>query len=294
MMILCIIVWALAFPLIKLALYDLSFVTLTIIRFMIVCLASIGLIMSFPKKFSPLYKKDVIPIFLLGVFGVMVYHFGLNYGQQYVSAGASSLIIATIPIFSVVLAVVFLKERLTTTKIFGIILALVGVMIISLWGTAEISLEITYLSGALAILVAAVMGSLYTIAGKKLLVRYNPLSLTLYAMLLGSLILFPIALRTPTFLSELKIMSATSWFAVLFLGLCSTVIGYVLWYVALQKKQASEVSTYLYGIPLLSTIISYNIFRDQITVLFFIGGVFVISGLILVNKNEKKSDAQKF
>ena len=113
-------------------------------------------------------------------------------------------------------------------------------------------------------------------------------------MLFGSLVLIPSAALTPSLFSEIAEMSLTSWFAVLFLGLGSTIIGYVLWYMALEKKNASEISAYLYGIPVLSTIISYILFGDRITLFFILGGVFVIIGLVIVNQNKKRWGARRF
>lgn len=287
MMILTVVVWAFAFPFIKIGLNELSFANLTIMRFFVVCIVLITILALQPRRFSKLHKKDVIPIFILGFFGVMVYHLGLNYGVQYVSPGAASLIIATIPVFIVILAIVFLNEKITLKKLLGIVVALCGVLIISIWGSQDISIEKNYIYAALAVLIAAVMGALYTVAGKKLLDRYTALSLTVYAMLLGSLGLIPFL--STSLLDEVVAMSTDSWIAVIFLGVCSTVIGYVLWYVALEIKTASEVSIYLYAIPVLSTIISYLWFGDEITMLFVFGGVLVITGLIIVNMKDRKS-----
>jgi len=277
-----IIFWALAFPFIKIGLTELSSVNLTIMRLFIVCIVFLLLRVLKPQKFSKLYKKDIIPIFLLGFLGIIVYHLGLNYGEVYISSSAASLIIATIPIFIVILAAIVLKEKITIKISLGIILSLLGVIIISLAGTPDSSIKITYLSGALAVLIAAIMGAGYTIAGKKLLKRYSALSLTVYAFLLGSLGLIPFI--TTSLFEEVATMSIIGWSTILYLGIFPTVIGYVLWYVALEIKTASEISVYLYFIPVLSTIISYFLFDEQITWLFIVGGGLVILGLYIVNK----------
>jgi drug/metabolite transporter (DMT)-like permease len=290
MMSVAVVVWAFAFPFIKIGLNELSFVNLTIMRFFIVCVVLLTIIILQPRRFSKLQKKDIIPIFLLGFFGVMVYHLGLNYGEQFISPGAASLIIATSPIQIVILATIFLKEKLTLKKFLGTILALSGVIIISVWGEKNVSLELKYIYAALAVLIAAVMTALYTIAGKKLLERYSGLSLTTYAMLLGSIGLIPFLLPDFSILGQVSQMSLTAWFAVIFLGVFSTVIGYVIWYVVLKIKTASEVSIYLYAIPVLSTIISYVLFQDEITLFFILGGLLVIIGLIIVNRNKQKID----
>jgi drug/metabolite transporter (DMT)-like permease len=299
MMLLMVVVWALAFPFIKIGLQDLSFVNLTIMRFIIVCIVLFMILILKSEWFSKLHKQDIIPIFILGFFGVIVYHFGLNYGEQFISPGAASLIIATIPVYIIILAAIFLKEKIRLIKLLGIILALCGVIIISLWGTEDASIEIKYITAALAVLIAAIMGALYTIAGKKLLERYNGLSLTVYAILLGSIGLIPFILLSnfglipsisKPLLAEVAAMSTNSWIAILFLGILSTTIGYIIWYVALEIKTASEISVYLYAIPVISTIVSYFIFDDKITLFFLLGGLLVIVGLIIVNMKFKNND----
>lgn len=273
--------WALAFPLIKIALEDLSFVSLTLLRFTVACSALLVLLGLQRRRFTPLRKRDVVPLFLLGFFGVMVYHLGLNYGEQYVSPGAASLIVATIPVFVVILAALFLNERITPRKIGGIGLSLTGLIILTVWGSQAI-IKVDYVLGALAVLLAAIMGAVYTVAGKRMLGRYSALSLTLYAMLLGSLGLLPLVRHS--FVTQVASMSWETGVAVVFLGLVSTVVSYALWYMALEVKGASELSVYLYAIPVISTLVSYLLFGDPITPLFVVGGVLIILGVAIVNR----------
>lgn len=288
MMVICVIVWAFAFPFIKIGLNDLSFTNLTIMRFFVVCVVFGVILLLQPKRFSKLHKKDILPIFMLGFLGVMVYHLGLNYGEQYISPGAASLIIATIPVLVVISAFIFLKEKITPKKLFGVILALGGVVIISILGTPDESIEINYMYGALAVVIAAIVGAYYTIAGKKLLERYSALSLTVYAILLSSITLIPFLFLSPSIIDQVATMSMYSWFAVIFLGIFSTVIGYTLWYVGLEIKSASDVGVYLYAVPVLSTIISYFLIDEKITMFFVLGGILVIIGLALVNMNNRQ------
>ena len=282
-----IVFWALVFPFIKIALEELSPVNLTIMRLLVVCIVFLILLIVKPNKFSKIQKKDIIPIFLVGFLGIILYHFGLNYGEQYISASAASVIIATIPIFVVILAAIFLKEKITLKIVLGVLLSLVGVVVISTVGRSDTLLEIKYISGALAVILAAALGAGYTVAGKKMLQRYSALSLTVYVCLLGSLGLIPFI--SSSLFEEVAAMSLTGWSVVIFLGVFPTVIGYVLWYVALEIKSASEISVYLYFVPVLSTIISYILFRDEITWLFVFGGALVILGLHVVNKQSSKA-----
>jgi len=285
-----IVFWACAFPLIIVSLRQLSPVNLAILRLFIASLIFLCLVLFQRKRFSPIHKKDFFPLFLLGFIGVSVYHLSLNYGEQYISAGAASLIIATIPIFVVVLAKIFLSERIDLKMIVGIIIALVGVAIISLWGNPDARIEIDYISGALAVVLSAFVGAVYTIAGKKMMNRYNPLSLTAYAFLIGNLGLIPFI--SPSFFEEVMQLSIITWASVLFLAIFPTVIAYTLWYSALEVKQASELSVFLYATPVLSTLLGAIFLQEKITIFFVLGGILVIAGLYEVNKQRKKQRRQ--
>ena len=280
---LTVIFWAFAFPLIKIGLDEgLSPVNLTILRLFIGCSIFFIFYLFNKKKFSKLQKKDIIPIFLLGFIGIVIYHLSLNYGEQYVSPSVASLIIATIPIFIVILAAVFLKEKTTLKILLGIIISLFGVVIISIAGTPNASFEIKYISAAAAVLVASVVGAIYTIAGKKLLKSYTPLSLTVYAFLLGFFGLIPF-IRLSLF-EEILNLSFAGGIALIFLGLFPTFFAYIFWYVTLEVKTASELSIYVYLIPVVSTVISHFMINEKITIFFFLGGILVLAGLFLVNK----------
>ncbi len=276
-----IVLWAFAFPFIKIGLRELSPVNLTILRLFSTCAIFLCIIALAPKKFSSIRKKDIIPLFLLGFVGVVVYHLGLNYGETLMSPSAASLIIATIPLFMVVFAAVFLKEIITKRILAGILVSALGVAIISLVGTKENPFSISYLTAAGAVLLAAIVGAAYTIAGKRLLERYNALSLTVYAFLFGSLGLLPFL--SSSLVTQAGAMSWVGWSAVLFLAVFPTVIGYVLWYVALEKISASSIGVYLYFVPVFSTIASSFMFNEPVTWMFVLGAGLVLGGLVLLN-----------
>lgn len=280
-----VVVWAFAFPLIKIGLEYLSFENLTIMRFFVVSIILIIILVIKGNSFSSVNRRDVIPIFLLGFFGVIIYHLGLNYGEQTVSAGAASLIIATIPIFVVIFATIFLKEMMQKIAIVGIVISLIGVVILTIFGKDSVNIEINYIYGALAVLVAALMGALYTVAGKKLLRRYTALSLTIYAMLLGNIGLIPFI--NSSLLKEISVMPIEGFLAVIFLGLFSTVIGYVFWFEMLNMKSASELSVYLYLIPVLTTLISFIVLGETVNIFFVIGGVMILAGVYIVNNGNR-------
>jgi drug/metabolite transporter (DMT)-like permease len=281
-----IVFWAFAFPLIKIGLNELNPINLTILRMFIVCLSFLIILFLKPISITKLDRKDIPFLFFLGFFGVICYHFALNYGEQYISAGAASLIITTIPIFIVFLALIFLSEKISFNIILGILFSSLGVIIIILYGSTNIIIEIEYIFSAIAVLFAAFLGAIYTVAGKKFLRKYSPLSLTIYAILIGSLGMLPFINKS--IFEEVINLSSLGWMAIIFLALFPTVIGYVMWYVALDFKPASELGIYLYLMPMLSTILSFFLLNERITILFIFGGLLIILGLFIVNRKPIK------
>lgn len=295
LLIIAVISWACAFPFIKILLEELTYINLTIMRFTIVCTFLTIFMLLNKKKFPIPKRKEIIPIFLLGFIGIIIYHIGLNYGEQYVSPGAASLIIATIPIFTAILSIIILKEKITSKKITGFFLSLTGVVLISLLGTAETKIQIEYILGAIGVLIAAIVASLYTIAGKKMLEKHSAVYLTFYAILFGSIGLIPfIPLSNQLLTSQVLKMSYQAWGALLFLGIFSTIIAYYIWYAALKIKNASEISIFLYAIPVLSTILSYFLVDQQVTIYFILGGILVLAGLYIVNTKKQNQKLRLF
>ncbi len=286
MIILSIILWAFAFPLIKVGLTELSPENLAILRLFIASGIFLAVYMIKPTWFSPLQRRDIPLLFLLGFTGISVYHLSLNYGEQFISAGAASLIIATIPIFVVILAFIFLKEHISLKVGLGIMISLAGVVVISLWGDPDTNIEINYIYAAFAVVLASFVGAVYTIIGKKLLQRYTGFSLTAYAFLFGNLGLIPF-IRI-SLIDQVSSLSIEVWTAVLFLACFPTVVAYSLWYMVLHMKPASELSAYLYVTPVLSTMLSTLFFGMRITIYYILGGVLVLSGLYIVNRKKRK------
>jgi len=79
-------------------------------------------------------RVDLPRIGLAGFLGISVYHLALNFGEVTVNAGAASLLISAGPVFTALLSVIFLRERLTRIGWGGILLAFAGVSLITLSG----------------------------------------------------------------------------------------------------------------------------------------------------------------
>jgi drug/metabolite transporter (DMT)-like permease len=218
---------------------------------------------------------DLPRICLASVLGISIYHVALNFGEVTVHAGAASLLIAAGPVFTALLSVLFLQERLTRTGWGGILLAFAGVALIALSGGGGLR----FTPGALLILLAAAVAAAHSILSKQCLRRYAALEFTSYVIWTGTL---PLLIFVPGLLRQLPVAAPAATFAVIYLGIFPAAIAYVLWNHALSRMPASLLSSFLYLSPVLAIFIAWLWLGEVPTPLTFLGGAIAIAGVVLV------------
>ena len=177
--------------------------------------------------------KDVPIFFLHGFLGYTVYHVFLNYGEQTVSAGSASFLISSIPVFSILLAVVFLKEHIGFRGLLGICISTAGVTIIAFGEGGGVTFNV----GALLILIAAFSESFYIVLQKPYLKRYSALEYVTYTMVAGTLFMF---WYLPGFVDAVSTAPFDATLAVVYLGICPAAIAYVTWSYRSEERRVGK------------------------------------------------------
>jgi drug/metabolite transporter (DMT)-like permease len=219
--------------------------------------------------------QDVGRIALGGLFGITIYHLALNFGETAVSAGAASLIIASGPVFTAILARVFLNERLTRWGWLGIAIAFSGVAIITLAEGGGLSFE----PAAALVVVAAMSTAGYFVITKPLLARYSPLEYTAYSMWLGTA---PMLIFAPGLAASIGEAPRSALLAALYLGVFPGAVAYLLYSRALAKLSASVASSFLYVQPVMAAVIAWAWIREVPQMLTVAGGAVALAGVALV------------
>jgi drug/metabolite transporter (DMT)-like permease len=270
-----IIFWASAFSGIRAALEDFSPGPMALFRFGVASLVLLAIVLL---RGMPLLAKKDVPFFLvLGFLGISVYHVALNYGEITVTAGSASLLIGSAPIFTVILAKIFLKEKLSLRGWVGIIVSFGGIALISLGEGEGYAID----AGALLILLAAICVSIFFVFQKFLHNRYSPFQITTYSIWAGTMFLL---VFLPGLMDEMANASSANILTVVYLGVFPAALAYMVWSYALSKVPASILASVLNITPVLAIFIGWVWLNEVPTMLAIVGGVAAITGVVIVNR----------
>ena len=214
-------------------------------------------------------------IWAFAIFNVVLPNVFQNYGMQSTPTGVSSIILGSGPIFTILLASVFLRERLTHFQIFGIIIALVGSILLVSGG------ELTFdgsVVGKLLILGSALSYAISGVFGKLSLKSIEAAELIFKSFLIGGIILTIGALMIESPLDLLKV-EGQYWAGILYIAIFPTCLAFIFWFRALKYLPLSKLSISIFIIPLLAVIFSWIFLKESVSYFTVGTGSMVIIGV---------------
>lgn len=268
--------WGSAFPLIKVGLEGLSAPSLTLFRFLVASSCFAAYLYLVRARLLP-DLRDVPFFLLLGFLGITVYHLALNFGELFVTAGAASLIIATAPALSAVVAYFVIGERLRPLGWAGISIAFGGVALIVLGDDPELGFN----PYALLILLSAVVTAFFAVLQTRLFDRYRAVEVSGFATWAGTL---PLLVFLPAFPGDVGNAGTAPILAAVYIGIFPAAVAYALFSFALSRAPVTLVTTYLYTVPLFSLLFSWLLLGEVPSRLTAVGGAAVIAGIATVNR----------
>lgn len=279
------VLWAGAFIAGKLGVGKLSPVLLTYFRMLFATLIIFPYMMKKESHWR-LEKWQIKYVFSTGIVGMIGYHILFFTALKFTTVTNSSIINATNPILTTILAAVILKDKLPAKKMIFVLTAFIGVATtIVNWDLSKI-INMSFNKGDLIMMMATTCWASYSIIVKKVMHHFTPLKLTTYTFLASVIVLTPFAARE-LMVTDISQVGMMPFVAVLYMAIFPTVIGYTIQQVAIKELGPRAMALFINLVPIFSVIMATLLLGETFNYMNIISGGIIIGSVIMVLKKPK-------
>jgi len=222
-----------------------------------------------------IFKDNIVKLTIVGLFSTAIPFCLLSYSTLSVSAGYASILNATTPIFTAIVAWYWVKEKLALKTLLGLIVGFIGVFIL-VFDKQGANTEISLLP-VMAALVATFcygVGINYTKQG---LGHLSPIVIAFGSQFMAALSLLPLAIWA----WPQSMPSNQSWLAVSILGIACTGIAFILFFRLIANVGSTKAASVAYLIPFFGVFWGAILLDEHLTLYMAVGGFFILLGVAL-------------
>lgn len=283
-----VIAWGISFVSTEFLLRDLGAMTIGAIRFVFATLVLYAM-MKQTKTSLKIDPKDKFLFIIAGSVGIAIYFYFENLGIKYISASPAALIIAAIPMFTLVFEAIIYKRGVGWIDVFAILISIVGVVLI-----VDVNFATFFKSeeslGYLMMIGAVVSWVIYSMASKPLFKKYSYLTIVYYQFLY-SLPFFLILV--PFEANHWNNIGLEAIAHLVFLGVFASVLGFYYYAKAMDLLGITESSIFINFLPIVTILFSFVYMGQMISMKQLIGGILVMCSVTVTTIHEKKLSISK-
>ncbi len=277
------LIWGSSFLLIKVGVAELTPLQLVGLRIGTAAVAMLLTLYLTDHRF-PRDRASLGGLVVAGLFNTAVPFFLITWGEQTIASGLATVLNATVPLFSLVIAHFALQdERITGMKVLGLVSGFVGIIVL-----ASRSLGQEEVTGSLAGQGAVLLAAL-CYAGTTVFVRRNLRHLQPLVVSSGALLTAAVATGLGALLvdgaPDLGQVSQKATLAVLGLGLVNTYIAYLLFYWIIDRWGATRATLVTYIMPPVGLALGVALLGEQLDARLVMGAVLIVAGVAVVNRH---------
>lgn len=241
------------------------------------------------KTVQNLSRKDLVSLCAQGLIGMFLFRMFLLMGLLNTSAGEAGILTGATPAITAVLARIVLKEQTDWVKRLGIFSTVGGVFLVQGFLMPENNFTMEHFYGNLLVLCAAFCESLFNILSRYFVGNSDSgerkslppmVQTSIVSAIAMVLCLIPAMFEKP--LLHLSRIGFSEWFALLWYGVFVTAFAFIFWYAGIKRCGALTAAAFSGMMPFTSLILSVILLGENVGLPQWLGGVFVILGIILI------------
>ncbi len=272
-----VVIWAVNFSVSKLALEQLSPLTFNALRFPLA--AALLLVALYSRGRIPLPTRAELPrVLALGLLGNLLYQMFFIFGLDRTRAGNASLLLAGTPIITALMSAALGHERVRPRVWLGVVATFGGIVLVVLGGRGQIEAGHETLVGDLLMFAASIAWAFYTVGSRPLVEKYGALPITAWTLWIGTAGLVAAGIRD-TMRTDWQQVSALTWLAVLYAGLLSIGVAYIIWYYGVAKLGNTRTSAYSNVVPVIALAVAWLWLGEVPTTAQLAGTAVILTGV---------------
>jgi len=252
---------------------------ITFIRFLIPVILMLFILPG--KELRRIKKPDLKYFLLMALGGTTLFYFFENSALKYTSVANTALITASIPLFTLLTATIFIGKKILWQNLIGIVLGLVGTFILFY---QDLISGTVHLKGDLLVLISVFMWIIYSFSYRKVMHKYQHSVILYYTFLFGVIFLIPIIILELPSYNSVRIDFVNLGY-VLFLSIFCSLLGYYFWNIAIRNLGVKLVSNLILLIPLVSITAGILFLQEKASLYLIVSTFLIITGAYLASFN---------
>lgn len=246
---------------------------------------------SFVFKTPKTDKKDIFLLCVASLFGIVFNLFAFILGLSNTTPTNASIIVSMTPIFTMIMAAIFLKEPLTFKKVIGVVCGLSGALILIF--TKNVTSGVIVKNNGLGIslcLISGISYALYLTLFRDLIRRNHPINIMKWMFLASTIVVLPVTWSDISSF-DYSILTTKTCLEMCYVVLMATFLNYLFIPIAQTRLRPTTLSMYNYIQPVVTTIISIIILMDVLTIYKIIAAILIFSGVYIVTTSKSRKQA---
>jgi len=283
------IIWSASFLWIKIALQEIGPITLVAYRVLLGLLFS-ALVMLILRVAWPRTLAEWTPLLILGMTNVAIPFFLITWGEQSVDSAVASILNATVPLFTIVIATFFLRDdRMNRQRLIGLLLGFAGVVVLM---SKDLSVQAhNSVLGQLAVIVASLSYAISAVYVRKATQNVHGLVRGAAPLVGATVVMWMAALlvESPVQVPALPL----TWIALLWLGVLGSGLAFTLIFYLIHEIGPTRASMVTYVFPPGGVILGVIFLNEELSWQLALGTLLIIASLAVVNWKPSKNPASK-
>ncbi|UJL45383.1 DMT family transporter [Virgibacillus sp. NKC19-16] len=228
-------------------------------------------------------------LIIVGILQTSIVFLLVMYGLEFVDAGKSSVLLYSMPMWSSLLAVKFLGEKITPAKMTGLLIGMLGLLTILGWDIWS-GQRIEVIFGEVLIIIAAISWAIANIYYRLNVQELPKIQASAFQMFFGAVGIIIVTLFMEW--GEPVVLNTHSIYYILFTGVLASALCFTVWFFIISKIDmvTATISTLL--VPIFGLVFSSILLGEQMSIGVLAGSAFIIIGIIIATVTKKNPRAQ--